>query len=100
MYGAGCGGECDWLYTLAKPVVRSFQQEQGVTLQLGEDTLVVYYGTESIISNAHGVTGLTNVYAHGVYPHYEFLNANNTTTATVQMKALKCRAQSGFGMTE
>ena len=76
---------------LASPVVRSFQQEQSVSLQLGADTLVVYYGTEAIISNAHGVTGLTNVYAQGVYPHYEFLNSSNTTTATVQMKGLRSR---------
>ena len=81
---------------LASPVVRSFQQEQGVLLQVGADTLVVYYGTEAIISNVHGVTGLTNIYAHGVYPHYEFLNSSNTTTATVQMKGLRSCSRARF----
>lgn len=80
--------------------VCAYVNGQGVSLQIGVTNLAIYYGSSVVTNVPHGLTNVVDVFSHGFYPHYEFLNASNTTTATVQMKALKCRTRSGFGMTE
>lgn len=69
---------------------------QGVSLQIGATNLAIYYGSAIVTNMAHGLTNALDVYANGVYPHYEFLNASNTTTATVQMKMLRCGSLPAF----
>ncbi len=78
----------------------AYVEGRDVSLQISADALSVYYGTDCPINVSHGLTNAVDAYSHGVYPHYEFLNSSNTTTAVVQMKALKCRTQAGFGMSE
>ena len=69
---------------------------QSLSLQIGATNLAIYYGSAVITNVAHGLTNALEVYANGVYPHYEFLNASNTTTATVQMKMLRCGSLPAF----
>ena len=78
----------------------AYVEGQAVSLQVSAETLKVYYGTDCPINVSHGLTNAVDAYSYGVHPHYEFLNSSNTTTATVQMKALKCRGRTDFGMTE
>jgi len=85
---------------VASTVTNAYVEGESISLQVGATNLQVYYGADCPINAPHGLTNVVDVFSHGVYPHYEFLNSSNTTTATVQMKALKCRAQGGFGMTE
>ena len=85
---------------LAATVTNAYVEGESVSLQVGSTNVQVYYGTGCVIDAPHGLTNAVEVFSHGVYPHYEFLNASNTTTAVVQMKALKCRTQSGFGTSE
>ncbi len=94
-FSAGLGGRV----TIGSNSV-TYVEGQAVSLQVSAETLKVYYGTDCPINVSHGLTNAVEVYANGVHPHYEFLNASNTTTATVQMNALKCRARAGFGASE
>ena len=76
--------------------VCAYVSGQEVSLQVGATNLQVYYGISNIITIPHGLTNAVEVYAHGVYPHYEFLNSESTTNAAVQMGALQCGRLSDF----
>ena len=94
-FSAGLGGRV----TIGSNSV-TYVEGREVSLQVSAETLKVYYGTDCPINVSHGLTNAVEVYANGVHPHYEFLNASNTTTATVQMNALRCRTRASFGASE
>ena len=81
---------------IAPPVLSAYVGGQSVSLQIGATNLSIYYGSSVVTNVAHGLTNALEVYANGVYPHYEFLNSSNTTTATVQMKMLRCGSLGAF----
>ena len=45
--------------------------------------------------NAHNVV-MTNIYANGVYPHYEYHNSGSITNGRLRMGELRCRSLSEF----
>ena len=84
---------------LTPTVSYGYADGRNVSLQVGATNLEVYYGPDCAIQAPHGLANATEVFSHGVYPHYEFLNTSNTTTAIIQMKALTCGNLPGFGST-
>ena len=67
-----------------------------VSVQVNTNTFRVYYGSAVKTSPSHGISGITNVYANGVYPHYEFHNSGTVTASRVNIGGLRCRSLSGF----
>ena len=83
---------------ISSTVYSSYVAGQGVSMELGTTTMQVYYGTSLVIDAPHGLTNTVDLFAHGVYPHYEFRNATNTTTAVVQMNNLRCQPLASFAV--
>lgn len=85
---------------LASTASFGYAEWKNVSMQVGVTNLAVYYGSDLAVDAPHGLPNAASVFSDGVYPHYEFLNASNTTTAAVQMKALRCRNRTDFGVSE
>ncbi len=84
------------LYRVGSPASVGYEPGQTITMEIGATNLQVYYGTACPIDAPHALTNITAVFANGAYPHYEFNNTSNTTTAVVQMNKLRVRASPHF----
>ncbi|NCC23175.1 MAG: hypothetical protein EOM26_12065 [Alphaproteobacteria bacterium] len=73
-----------------------YMEGRSVSLQADTNTVRVYYGPDVLINAAHGLSDMTNVFAKGVYPHYEVQNNWNTTNAYVLVNEIVCRRLSAF----
>lgn len=74
----------------------AYADGQTISLQANTNALQVFYGTNLVIDVAHGLTAFTNLYANGLYPHYEFQN-NWTTNTYVLIGSVACRQAAAFG---
>ncbi len=91
-YAAGALGRAN----VGATNVCGYMNGQSVSLQIGATNLAIYYGSSLVTNVAHGLANAVDVYANGVYPHYEFLNSDSTTNAVVQMKMLRCGGLAAF----
>ncbi|MDD2237703.1 MAG: cellulase family glycosylhydrolase, partial [Kiritimatiellae bacterium] len=56
-----------------------------VSVTVSTNALVVTYDGETVLNLNHGVNNMTNLYRHGMYPHFEFQNDGSSTHAVVGM---------------
>ena len=88
----------DGTTNISSTVSSAYVPGQAVSMEIGSTNLQVYYGVDCPINVPHGLTNIVNVFSHGVYPHYEFLNASNTASAVVQMNQLRCQPLASFAV--
>jgi hypothetical protein len=75
----------------------AFLPGQIVSFQMSTNWCQVYYGTNLLISQAHGIANVAGLYAHGAYPHIELQNRGTSTNVTASIGEVLCRQRSGFG---
>ena len=76
----------------------SFVPGQIVSFQMSTNWCQVYYGTNLLISQTHGIGNIAGLYAHGAYPHLELQNRGASTNVTANIGEVVCRQRSGFGV--
>ena len=74
-----------------------FTPGQVVSLQVSTNWCQVYYGTNLLINQIHGLTNAETVYSQGVYPHLELQNGFSATNLTGYLGDVLCRQRSTFG---
>jgi len=75
-----------------------FVPGQVVSFQVSTNWCEVYYGTNLLVSQEHGLTNATVLYADGLYPHLEIKNRGASVNLTAQVGDILCRQRSSFGV--
>jgi len=86
----------DGTTNISSTVTCAYVPGQGVSMQVGATNAQVYYGTTLVTDVAHGLTNIAAVFTNGVFPHYEFQNVTNTSSAVVQMNGLRSQSLTTF----
>lgn len=69
------------------------------SFQVTTNQAEIYYGTNLVVSAAHGITNFAQAFPYGLYPHLEFQNYGNDptfTNALTEMDKVLIRPLPGF----